>query len=198
MTASYSIFARWIKPQMDTACYDEIPCVTYLSLIAIIRRFTLNAIMPLTQAEADALLQMPKEFIDIAPLEFSNSQPLRYERELRSVDRREQFIFDFERGNRNRVRLKYQTRGRKVLILARLDLGGPAHRNSPNSPHRPGERLLCPHFHRYTEGFEDKIACHPNDVPGFVIRDLTNGVFCLEDFLRYCVVQTLPGIQLTV
>ncbi len=162
------------------------------------RRFKLDAIMPLSQAEADVLLQMPKEFVDAAPLEFSNSQPSRYERELRSVDRRESFLFDFERGNRNRARLKYQTRGRKVLILARLDLGGPAHRNPPNSPHLPGVRLACPHFHRYIEGFEDKVAYNPADVPGLVIRDLTNGVFCLEDFLRYCVVQAVPNIQLTV
>jgi hypothetical protein len=154
--------------------------------------------MPLTQIEADALLQMPKEFVDVAPLEFPNSQALQYVRELRSLDRKEQFLFDFERGNRNRARLKYQTRGRKVLILARLDLNGPAHRNPPNAPYRPGVRLACPHFHRYIEGFEDKVAYDPTDVPGLSMRDLTNGVFCLEDFLKYCAVQSAPNIQLTV
>lgn len=140
--------------------------------------------MPLTQAEADALLQMPKEFVEVTPLEFPNSQALRYERELRSMDRREQFLFDFERGNRNRARLKYQTRGRKVVVLARLDLNGPAHRNPPNAPYRPGARFACPHFHRYLEGFEDKVAFEPTDVSGLFMRDLTNGVFCLEDFLK--------------
>ena len=154
--------------------------------------------MPITQAEADALRQMPKEFVDVAPLEFPNSQALRYERELRSVDRREQFMFDFERGNRNGARLKYQTRGRKVLTLARLDLNGPAHRNPPNAPYRPGVRLACPHFHRCIEGFEDKVAYEPADVPGLTMRDLSNGVFCLEDFLKYCAVQSMPNIQLTV
>ena len=154
--------------------------------------------MPLPQAEADALLQTPKEFVDPAPLEFPNFQALRYERELRSVDRREQFLFDLERGNRIRARLKYQMRGRKILILARLDLNGPAHRNPPNSPHRPGERLACPHFHRYIEGFEDKVAFDPAEVQGLAMRDLTNGVFCLEDFLKYCAVQSVPNIQLTV
>jgi hypothetical protein len=154
--------------------------------------------MPLTRAEADALLQIPKEFIESAPLEFPNSQALRYERELRSMDRREQFLFDFEQGNRNRARLKYQTRGRKVLILARLELNGPAHRNPPNSPYRPGARLPCPHFHRYIEGFEDKIAYDPADVSGLSMRDLANGVICLEDFLKYCAVQSVPNIQLTV
>jgi hypothetical protein len=154
--------------------------------------------MPLAQAEAEALLQMPKEFVDVAPLEFPNSQALRYERELRSLDKREEFLFDFERGNRNRARLKYQTRGRRVIVLARLDLNGPAHRNPPNSPYRPSMRLPCPHFHRYLEGFEDRVAYEPTDVAGLIVRDLTNGIFCLEDFLQYCSVQGMPNIQLTV
>ncbi|MGD0262355.1 MAG: hypothetical protein ABSD29_21535 [Verrucomicrobiota bacterium] len=154
--------------------------------------------MPLTQAEANALLQMPKAFIDAAPLDFSRTQPLSYERALLSLDRREEFLFDFERGRRNRARLKCQTRGRKVAILARLDLDGPAHRNPPNSPHRPGQRLPCPHFHVYTENFEDRIAYAPADVPGLNLRDPANGLFCLEDFLRYCAVQPIPQIQQTI
>jgi hypothetical protein len=166
--------------------------------MVILHAFKITAIMPLTQAEADALLQMPKEFVDAAPLDFPKSQPVRYERELRSVDRREQFLFDFERGNRNRARLKYQTRGRKVLVLARLDLNGPAHRNPPNSPYHPGARLAGPHFHRYLEDFEDKVAFEPVDVPGLTMRDLTDGVFCLEDFLKFCAVQNAPNIQLTL
>lgn len=154
--------------------------------------------MPLSQSEADSLLQMPKEFIDSDPLEFPRSQSTRYVRDLRSLDRRERFLFDFERGNRMRARLKYQTRARKVLILARLDIQGPAHRNPPNAPYRPGARLACPHFHRYIEGFEDKVAFEPGDVTGLLLRDLNNGVFCLEDFLIYCAVRVIPGIQLTV
>jgi hypothetical protein len=154
--------------------------------------------MPLNQSEADALLRMPKEFVDGDPLEFPNSQPARYERELRSLDRREQFLFDFERGNRTRARLKYQTRARKVLVLARLDLGAPAHRNPPDAPYKPGARLACPHFHRYLENFEDRVALDLADVVGLALRDLSNGVFCLEDFLRYCAVLAIPNIQLTV
>jgi hypothetical protein len=172
--------------------------VTPFARIRITPAFKLKAIMALTQAEADALLQMPNEFVEVTPLEFPNSQALCYVRELRSVDRRELFLFDFERGNRNRARLKYQVRGRKVVILARLDLNGPAHRNPPNAPHRPGVRLACPHFHRYIEGFEDKVAFEPADVPGLSMRDLTNGVICLEDFLKYCAVQSVPNIQLMV
>lgn len=154
--------------------------------------------MALSQTEADALLQMPKEFAETDPVEFSRTQPMRSERTLLSLDRREQFILDLERGRRIRARLKYQTRGRKVIVLARLEINGPAHRNPPGAPYRPGERFDGPHFHRYTEGYEDRVAYHLADVPGLNVRDINNGVFCLEDFLSYCRVQYLPNIQLTV
>ena len=154
--------------------------------------------MPLTQAEADTLLQMNKEFLEENPLEFSQAQPMNYERVLLSLDRREEFLLNVERGRRNRVRLKYQTRARKIVILARLDLNGPAHPNPPNSPYRPGERLLCPHLHRYTEGFEDRIAYNLSDVPGLNVRNPNNGLYCLEDFLRFCGVQQPFNVQMMI
>lgn len=154
--------------------------------------------MPLTQTEADALLQMPKMFVEVDALEIPRTQPVNYVRALLSTDRREEFLFDFERGNRNRARLKYQTRGRKVIVLARLDMNGPAHRNPPDSPYKPGIRLLSPHFHKYVENFDDRVAYEIADVPGLTLRDPTNAVFCLEDFLSYCAVQAMPNIQMTV
>jgi hypothetical protein len=154
--------------------------------------------MPLTQHEADALLQMPKEFVDDDPLEFSRTQPMDYDRLLQSVDRREQFILDIERGRRNRARLKYQTRARVIVILARLEVNGPAHRNPPESPYRPGERMAGPHMHLYKEAFEARIAFDLADVPGLVIRDINDGILCLEDFLRFCGVQKWPNIQVAI
>ena len=154
--------------------------------------------MPLSQNEADRLLQMLKEFADSDPLEFGASQAMKYQRELISIDRKEKFILDVERGNRKRTRLKYQTRGREVIILARLELDGPDHINPPNAPHRPGERLSCPHIHLYLEGFEDRVAYAFADVANLNIRDATNGLLTFEDFLFFCGVQNCPDIQLTV
>ena len=65
--------------------------------------------MPLTQGEADDLLQIPKVFVDHDPLEFTLTQPMDYDRILRSTDRREEFLLTIERGRRRRIRLKYQT-----------------------------------------------------------------------------------------
>ena len=152
----------------------------------------------ISQAEADALLALSKIFKGDEPLEFTTTTPMDQERVLLSKDRREEFILTIERGNRNRARLKYQTRARKIIILARLDLNGPAHRNPPDASYRPNERLLCPHLHLYQEGFGDRIAYRISEVPGFKITDSTNGLIWLEDFLKFCHVEAVPAIQTTV
>ncbi len=152
----------------------------------------------LSQAEADALLALPKIFKSDDPLEFSMTTPMDHECVLLSNDRREEFILTIERGNRKRARLKYQTRARKIVVLARLDLDGPAHRNPPDSPHRPNERLLCPHLHLYREGFEDRVAYLVSDVSDFTVKNTSNGLSWLEDFLKFCHVDGVPAIQTTV
>ncbi len=152
----------------------------------------------ISQSESDALLSVPKFFRDDSPLEFTNTTPMDYERVLLSEDRREEFLLTIERGNRKRIRLKYQTRARKIVILARLDLDGPAHRNPPDSPHRPNERLPCPHLHLYREGFEDRIAYLVPDVSEFIVSNHTNGLAWLVDFLNFCHVQNVPPIQTTL
>lgn len=154
--------------------------------------------MALTQPEADSLLHMPKEFMDSEPLEFSQSQPMNYDRVLHSADRREQFILTVERGRRKRVRLKYQTRARAVIVLARLDLNEPAHHNPPDSPYRPGIRIDGPHMHLYRENFDDRIAFELSEVPDLLVRDLASGASCLEDFLRFVGVSKWPAIQLSI
>ena len=141
--------------------------------------------MPLTQAEADHLLALAKEFVESDPLIYPYTQPLSYDRALRSIDRREEFFLTVERGKRKRARLKYQTRGRDVIVLARVEFNGRTHRNPPDSPYRPGERMECPHIHIYREGFDDRIAYDVADVPALALRDLGNGPYCLEDFLRF-------------
>ena len=154
--------------------------------------------MALTQAEADMLLHMLKEFLDSEPLQFTKTQPMNYDRLLHSADRREQFVLSIERGRLNRIRLKYQTRARQVIVLARLELNGPAHHNPPESPHRPGQRIAGPHMHLYRENFGDRIAYELADVPDLIVRDLGSGVSCLEDFLRFIGVREWPAIQLSL
>lgn len=151
--------------------------------------------MPLTQAEADGLLEMPKVFVDAAPLEFSLNQPMDYDRVLRSTDRREEFLLTIERGRRKGVRLKYQTRARRVIVLARLDLNGAPHKNPPEAPYRPGEWIGETHLHLYREGFDDRIAYTLVDAPAWPDPNAIDGIPALEHFMRYCRVTEWPPIQ---
>lgn len=151
--------------------------------------------MPLTQAEADGLLQMPKVFVDQDPIEFSLNEPMDYDRLIRSTDRREEFLLTIERGRRRRIRLKYQTRARRVIVLARLELNGPRRKNPPESPYKPGEWISETHLHLYREGFEDRIAYELGDAPGWTDPGSTDGIPALERFMRYCGVAQWPPIQ---
>ena len=151
--------------------------------------------MMFDQEEADTLLNMPKEFADLAPLEFTLREPMNYDRELRSTDRRELFFLTVERGTRNRMRLKYQTRARGIVVLARLELNGPRHRNPPDSPYKPGEWIGGSHLHVYREGFDTRIAYELGDAPGWFGDSNPDGVAALETFIDYCAVVEKPPIQ---
>lgn len=152
--------------------------------------------MFLSQIEADLLLKMPKSFESgLTVLKFPHVQSFTSEYALKGVGQREQFILDLERGNLKKARLKYQTRARKIHILARIDIEGRPHRNPIDAPHRPKERLTDTHIHLYRENFADRIAFLPTDLPTFTIPADGNTVSWLVAFLRFCNVQVIPQIQ---
>jgi len=152
----------------------------------------------LAQAEADALLKLPKRFIDVEALEFRLTEPMDAERVLHSHDRREEFLFNIERGIRNRLRLKYQTRARKVIVLARLELNGPRHKNPPGQPYRPNEWLPGTQMHLYREGFDDRVAYLLPDVQDWNVAADGDDVTQLASFSRFCGVDPLPPVQTAV
>ncbi len=84
----------------------------------------------LAQSDADTLLRMEKVPASMAAFDFP-SLGGRIEVPLVSRDKREQFSLDI---NRKRIALTtgYQTRGRKIVVLARLDFAAP-HRNPDGS-----------------------------------------------------------------
>lgn len=138
----------------------------------------------LTQAEADALIALEKHRIDEQDWDFpmggeSISVP------LQSADRREQFVLDMSRGRIDLRKVKMQNRGRQVVVLVRLDLGGPPHRNPD------GVEIGTPHIHVYREGYGDKWA-FPLPAAFGAVADLWT---TLDDFLRYCNVTRPPLIR---
>jgi len=137
----------------------------------------------LKQEEADFLIAVEKESTSDNEYQFpllggSLIIP------LRSIDMKEDFLLDITRSSIVLSKTTYQNRGRKVFVLARLDIGGPPHRNPDNI------EIPCPHLHLYREGFGDKWAI---SVPDDFTRqddiwDMMNG------FFRYCNISTPPKI----
>lgn len=86
----------------------------------------------LAQADADVLLRMEKVPASTAAFDFPGLGG-RIEVPLVSRDKREQFSLDI---NRKRIALTtgYQARGRKVVVLARLDFA---------APHRTATRMAA-------------------------------------------------------
>lgn len=139
----------------------------------------------LTQAEADALLAMSKRRADDVVRDMPGlgdkiSVP------LVSVDGREQFLFDLHQARLVLTKVKYQTRARTSIILARLDLGGAPHCNPD------GQDVGVPHLHLYREGYGDKWAV---DVPLDMFSDTSNKLKVMEDFLNYCNVLEHPLLR---
>lgn len=139
----------------------------------------------LTQDEADALVAMEKHRVDEGWHDFpTGGQSLILP--LQSPNRREQFLLDISRGRIDLRRGKYQNRARQVVVLVRLDFGGPPHRNPDD------EEVSCPHLHVYREGFGHKwaVPVPPDRFPR--THELWG---TLEDFMRFCNITQPPHIE---
>ena len=135
----------------------------------------------LKQAEADALLEMEKHYTGEDEFEYpSTGGSIRIP--LFSEDRREEFALDVWRSHVVLEKNTFQSRGCKTLVLARLDFGGPPHRN-PDDMEVP-----TPHLHLYREGFGDKWAFPlPSNFP----QPESAGQL-LTAFMDYCRIMTKP------
>lgn len=105
----------------------------------------------LTQAEADALIAMDKVRIDSKQWSYpSGGEQLSVP--LTSLDRRETFALDITRSRIKLTKSTHQSRARQAIVLLRLDIDGPPHRNPD------GTEIPCPHLHVYREGYGAKWA----------------------------------------
>ncbi len=135
----------------------------------------------LTQVEADMLIAMKKSFV--TPTTVSLPPGTDKSHELIGEDNRERFLLDLWRGTIRLSKLRFQNRGRKVIVLVRLDINSSPHTNPD------GTRIVGTHLHRYREGYEDKWAdpINPNDFPN--VNDMQ---LALEKFCRYCNIEPPP------
>jgi hypothetical protein len=137
----------------------------------------------LTQAEADALLALAKVRVD--DTEWAYPVDGKVVIPLVSQNRRESFLLDIRRGSIALRNANYQTRARKTIILARLDIGGRPHRNPD------GVEMPCPHLHVYREGYDHKWA-YPIDPE--VFADVSDLWQALLDFMRFAHIVEPPRI----
>jgi hypothetical protein len=139
----------------------------------------------ISQVEADALIAMEKHRIDDREWLFS-APGERLAIPLTSIDKREQFMLDVSRGQIKLTKATFQNRARQAIILMRLDLNGPPHRNPD------GVEVPCPHLHLYREGYGDKWA-----IPAEPARySNTSDLFStLEVFMGECNITNRPNIQ---
>ena len=141
--------------------------------------------MNITQAEADALIAMPKirasdETWDYPSLGGAISIP------LISPDKRENFLLDIRKGRIDLSKGSYQNRSRQVIVLVRIDFGGSVHRNPD------GAEVPCPHLHLYREGYGHKWAMQ---LPADQFSDSADVMNLLDAFMRYCNIVEPPIIQ---
>jgi len=135
----------------------------------------------LTQGEADALLKLEKHYRDSRQPEFpAFGGDLRIP--LFSDDQREEFVLSVRRGKIELRHNSIQMRARRTVILARVDVFGPPHRNPDD------EVIACPHLHYYVEGFGDRWAKPLPDL----FRNPENTLDTLDVFMDFCSVATKP------
>jgi hypothetical protein len=139
----------------------------------------------LTQSEADLLLAMEKHRASDEAHDYPTGGRLTLP--LQSPDKREQFLLDISRGRIQLLKGTYQTRARHVVVLARLDFGGPPHRNPD------GEEVPPNHLHVYREGWGDKWATPLPD--GWLFKTPDDPWELYQDFLKFCVITAPPTVR---
>lgn len=152
----------------------------------------------LTQSEVDALIDTQKKCTEKEVYNFPLHGGI-LTIPISSVDGRESFLININRGRIRLTKCTYQERYQEIIILVRLDIDGPPHPNPEVSsvplpyllPYN-GQVIPCPHLHLYVEGFMDKWAI---PAPSNKFPRTTDLVAILDNFFRYCNIVKPPMIQ---
>lgn len=141
--------------------------------------------MPITQAEADYLIALPKLFVENDPLEIGTPDET-IKRELVSPDKRERFLLDVWSSGARLGKYTFQNRSRTIIILIRVDVGDTLEHTNPD-----GTRVSGSHIHFYKEGYDEKFAFPLGE---YAFRDAKDIVRTFEDFANQCHIQNVPPI----
>lgn len=142
----------------------------------------------LTQAEADALIQVEKHADDTKAVEYP-APGGKLCVQLHSSDHRERFYLDLTRGRIALLKVNHNLRVRTSIPLVRLDINGAPHTNPD------GSKVGRSHVHLYREGFGDSWAF---DVDPAVFKDVGDPQQAFSDFISFCRIQTFPPVDLSL
>ena len=142
--------------------------------------------LDLPQSEADTLIAMEKHRIDEKVWDFPGPGEKKVI-PLTSMDKRESFILDITRATVKLTKITYQNRARVSIILIRLDIDGPIHRNPD------GEEIACPHVHIYREGSGTKWA-FPLSREQY--PDIQTFGATLTSFMEHCNITEPPAMNM--
>lgn len=141
--------------------------------------------MSISQADFDSLIQEEKMFVDlVTPIKLSPA-PMSWTREIKAINSKNLFLFDFYRGSFELSRYTFNKRYRQSIVLMRYDSGG-RHTNPD------GESFDGPHIHFYREGYNDKFAFPSSDLK---IEESDSMEEVLEKLLQFCNVKKRPSIE---
>jgi hypothetical protein len=136
--------------------------------------------MDLTQSEIEYLLSVLKQ-IDMKNgdrFDFPTSGTSKKLDLISCSNNKDKFIIDINRKKKRvqSLQITFNERYRNDIILVRLDLHGPPHRNPDN------QLISGNHLHIAREGYNDRFAI---EVPEKFVN-LSDPVRTLIDFLDYC------------
>ena len=152
----------------------------------------------ISQEEADRLIAIEKKRVTDETYYFPIAGEVSV-MPIISLDGRETFLLDVNRGKIKLTKCTYQERYKKTIVLVRLDIDGPPHPNPevnevplPYLTDYNGVTIEKPHLHLYVENFMDKWAI-PVPLDKFPkINDLYE---TLCDFFSYCNITNPPNVQ---
>lgn len=137
------------------------------------------------QHEADRLLAMPKHAEQERLVFPGGPGGGKLTIHLHSDDRHEEFLLDVTRASIRLTKATLQSRARVSVVLVRIDLDGPPHRNPDDT------EIPCPHIHFHREGYGAKWAA---PLPDWV-TDPSDPWKTFHELMEFCQVVTKPNLE---
>lgn len=138
----------------------------------------------ISDEQSQAFINILKHIID-EPIDFDFSKKVI---QIRDQNEREEYMMDIIPNRAKPNKISTTLRVRKNVLLLRLDVNGPPHRNPDDT------EVPCPHLHIYKQGYDLKWA-YP--VPP-IFGDCSSLVNYLDSFCQYSNIHGKIFIQIPI